>query len=210
MAPDPHLSESPQPADGRERCLRAAYDLFCRYGVNAIGIDRVIAEAGVAKMTLYRHFRSKDELVLAVLERREEIWTRGWLAREIERRGDTPAERLLAMFDVLDEWFRREDYEGCLFINTVLETRDLASPVGARAAVGLENVRKLILRQAKRAEVRNAESLARQWHMLLYGAIALASSGQVSAARRARKLAEQHLEAERIGATSGSGRRSSG
>jgi AcrR family transcriptional regulator len=210
MAPDTLPSEGPPPAAGRERCLRAAYDLFCRHGVQAIGIDRIIAEAGVAKMTLYRHFGSKDELVIAVLDRREEVWTIGWLARELERRGDTPTERLLAMFEAFDEWFRRTDYEGCLFINTMLEIRDPGSRVGARARLGLENVRKLILRHAKGAGVRDPESFSRQWQMLLYGAITMASSGYVDAARRARELGAQLLQAERIGAMSGSGSRSSG
>jgi AcrR family transcriptional regulator len=208
--PDPGPPEGPPPIDGRERCLRAAYDLFCRHGVQAIGIDRIIAEAGVAKMTLYRHFRSKDELVLAVLDRRDELWTIGWLAREMERRGETPTERLLAMFEACDEWFRREDYEGCLFMNTLLEVRDPAGPVGARAAHGLENVRKLVLRHANAAVVGDAEAFSRQWHMLLYGAIIMASSGYVGAARHAAELGAQLLDAERAGATSGAGPRSSG
>jgi AcrR family transcriptional regulator len=210
MTLDPQPPESSQPVDGRERCLRTAYDLFCRHGVQTIGIDRIIAEAQVAKMTLYRHFGSKDELVLAVLDRREEVWTTGWLAREMERRGTTPAERLLAMFDAFDEWFRREDYEGCLFINTMLEIRNHASPVGARAALGVENVRKLILRHAKGARVRDPELFSWQWHMLLYGAITMASSGYVDAARRAHELGARLLQAERAGATAGSGARSSG
>src|SRR5712691_6433727 len=78
----------------RERLLRVAYDLFCRHGVQATGIDRIVADAGVAKMTLYKHFRSKEELIVAALDLREDLWTYGWLEREIERRADTPTERL--------------------------------------------------------------------------------------------------------------------
>ena len=73
-------------SDARERILRTAYRLFSQRGVRAVGIDSIIAEAGVAKATLYRHFRSKEELVLAALERREDLWTRGWLEPEVKRR----------------------------------------------------------------------------------------------------------------------------
>ena len=81
--------------DARERALRTAYRLFSRHGVQAIGIDRIIAEAGIAKATLYRHFRSKEELVVAALERRETLWTRDWLEQEIRRRARKPEMRLL-------------------------------------------------------------------------------------------------------------------
>ena len=94
-----------------------------------MGIDAIIRESGVARMTLYRHFGSKDELVLAFLERREQRWTKDWLQHEAERRAADPGERLLAIFDVFDGWFRREDFEGCSFINVLLETADPASPV---------------------------------------------------------------------------------
>src|SRR5713101_3141881 len=73
-------------SDARERILEAAYDLFSREGIRAVGIDSIIERSGVARMTLYRHFRSKDDLVLAFLERREARWTRDWLQREAERR----------------------------------------------------------------------------------------------------------------------------
>src|SRR5262245_62153820 len=93
--------------DARERILDAAYDLFSRQGIRAVGIDAVIERSDVARMTLYRHFASKDALALAFLERREERWTQGWLQHEVEARATDPAERLLAIFDVFDEWFQR-------------------------------------------------------------------------------------------------------
>src|SRR5438552_11387299 len=96
----------------RERILDAAYDLFSRHGVRAVGIDAIVERSGVARMTLYRHFASKDALVLAFLERREERWTRAWLQHEVERRSSDPRARLLAIFDVFDEWFQEADFEG--------------------------------------------------------------------------------------------------
>ena len=113
----------------RERILTTAYGLFCRHGIGAVGVDTIIDQSGVAKMTLYRHFRSKDDLVLAVLERREELWTRQWLVGEVKRRASDPAERLLAIFDVFDGWFRRRSFEGCLFVNALLEIEDRKHPI---------------------------------------------------------------------------------
>ena len=98
-----------------------------------VGVDEVIASAGVAKATLYRHFPSKDDLVLAFLERREQRWTHEWLEAEAKRRGTTPEERLLAIFDVFGEWFRRDDFEACAFINVLLEMGTEHSP-GRRAS----------------------------------------------------------------------------
>jgi AcrR family transcriptional regulator len=203
------LLDPGESADRRESCLRTAYGLFCRHGVHAIGIDRIVAEAGVAKMTLYRHFRSKEELAIATLERREALWTIGWLIPETERRGATPAERLIAIFDTLDEWFRRADYEGCFFTNTLLETRDPTSPVGRRAVLGIQSVRDFVRSLAEEARIRDSAGFADQWYVLMSGAYVLASSGDVDAARRARAVGVLVLEQQQA-ATSGSGARSSG
>src|ERR1700748_3635223 len=106
---------------GRERISRAAYDLFSREGVRAVGVDAVIARAGTAKMTLYRNFPSKNDLILDFLRLRELLWTRGWLEAESRRRGETPREQLLAVFDVFADWFSRPDFEGCCFLTTMIE-----------------------------------------------------------------------------------------
>ena len=105
----------------RERLVESAYRLFSTRGVRAVGVDEVIADAGVAKATLYHHFPSKDDLVVAFLAEREQRWTFDWVAAEARRRGATPEERLLAIFDLFDEWFRRDDFEGCSSINVLLE-----------------------------------------------------------------------------------------
>src|SRR5215217_1589645 len=97
--------------DARERILETAYELFSQRAIRDVGIDEVIERADVAKATLYRHFPSKDELVLAFLERREEIWTKGLIEAEARRRGQTPEEQLLSIFDIFDEWFHRDDFE---------------------------------------------------------------------------------------------------
>src|SRR6266404_2808220 len=93
----------PRPANARERIDHAAYELFSRHGIKATGVDTLAAHAGVAKMTLYKHYPSKDALALAFLRRREELWTRSWLQQEVVRRARAPARQLLAIFDVFDE-----------------------------------------------------------------------------------------------------------
>ena len=108
-------------ADARQRILNSAYELFSRRGIRDVGIDEVIDRANVAKATLYRHFRSKDDLVLAFLEQREQLWTREWVEAEARQRGKTPEEQLLAIFDLFHEWFQRDDFEGCSFVNLLLE-----------------------------------------------------------------------------------------
>src|SRR5688572_27923134 len=116
---------------GRERILETAYELFSRYGTKAVGVDRIIAESGTAKMTLYRNFASKDEIILAFLQRREVSATRDRLQAESESRADTPAGRLLAIFDVFGESFAREAFEGCSFIIIMLEVAALGYPAHA-------------------------------------------------------------------------------
>jgi AcrR family transcriptional regulator len=90
----------------RDRILQTAYHLFSRHGIRAVEIDTIVAESHVAKMTLYRYFPSKEDLVLAFLDLRRQRWTHEWLEAGIERRAATPRERLLSVFDLLDEWFR--------------------------------------------------------------------------------------------------------
>ncbi|MDX6645183.1 MAG: hypothetical protein QOK40_910, partial [Miltoncostaeaceae bacterium] len=177
--------------------VRTAYELFCRHGIQAVGVDRIIAEAGVAKTTLYRHFRSKDDLVLSCLERRQELWTWGWLERDVNERAEAPEARLLAIFDAFDEWFRRSDYEGCLFIASLLESHDRTSPVGAATMMALADVRALVRRLAEEAALPDPAGLAHQWQILMSGSIILAIAGDPDAALRAGELAALILERER-------------
>jgi AcrR family transcriptional regulator len=186
----------------RQRVLDTAYALFHRHTLNTVGVDRIVAEAGVAKTTLYRHFPSKDQLAVSVLGRHQEVWMTGWLERELARRGGTPAARVLAIFDAFDNWFRRDDYEGCLFARALLETRDPENPVRSAAVTGLANVRALIRRLAKEAGVEDPDAFALQVQLLLLGATVAAVSGELDAARRGREVARLMFEQEGIRAES--------
>jgi AcrR family transcriptional regulator len=175
---------------GRERLGRAAYELFSREGIRSVGVDAVIARAGTAKMTLYRNFPSKDDLILDFLRRREQLWTREWLEAESQRRGATPRDQLLAIFDVFSEWFSQPDFEGCSFLTTMIEINDREHPVHQAAVVHLANIRSYIERLAAEIGIRDVDSFARKWHILMKGSIMAAHEGDAVAADRARELGE--------------------
>lgn len=111
------MGEFSKPA---ERIIEAARTLFCREGIHATGIDRILEEAGAAKMTLYNQFGSKEGLVDVVLRREGEAW-RGWFRDALDQSGNTPREKLENLFAVLRQWFARADYSGCAFMNAVAE-----------------------------------------------------------------------------------------
>jgi AcrR family transcriptional regulator len=182
-------------ANARERILEAAYELFSRRGLRAVGVDEIITRSGVARATLYRHFVSKDALVLAFLELREERWTRAWLQHEVDGRAAAPADRLLAIFDVFDEWFRRGDFEGCSFVNVLLEIGDPAHELHRASADQLARIRGFVEGLATEAGVADPAALAHQWHILMKGSIVAAAEGDRDAAQRAKEVAALVLRA---------------
>lgn len=177
----------------RERLLNAAYGLFAEQGIGQVGIDTILAESGCAKASLYSNFGSKVALAIAFLDRREEIWTRGWLETEILQRSPDPRERLLAIFDVFDGWFRKKTFEGCSFINVLLESSP-RSPVHRAAAVHLSKIRGIILDLAKEAGLKAPEKFAQVWHMLMKGSIVAACEGNKDAAKEAKLAARIILD----------------
>jgi AcrR family transcriptional regulator len=185
-----------RPTSARDRILDTSYELFSRRGVRAVGIDELIERAGVAKATLYRHFPSKDDLVVAFLERREERWTVGWVETEARRRASSPDEQLLAIFDAFDEWFRREDFEACSFINVLLELGPQHA-AGSASVQHLENIRSIIRSLAEEAGLRDPGYFAHSWHILMKGSIIAAAEGDVAAAQRAQSMARRLIDDHR-------------
>jgi AcrR family transcriptional regulator len=180
----------------RERILETAYELFSRNGIQAIGVDEIIRQAGVAKATFYHHFASKDDLVLAFLNLREQRWTRAWIEGEARRRAATPEEQLLTIFDLFDEWFHREDFEADSFVNVLLELGP-THPAGKASIEHLENVRAIVTKLAEEAGLRATESFTRSWHILMKGSIVCAAAGDDDAAKRAQTMAKTLIEQHR-------------
>ncbi len=172
----------------RERLLEAAYRLFATQGVGGVGVDTIVAESGCAKSSLYNNFQSKEDLALAFLDRRELVWTRNWLEAEVRRRTKDPEERLLAIFDVFDGWFRSANFEGCSFVNVLLES-ELESAVRKSSADHLAKIRTIIRGFAEEAGLADPEEFAQSWHMLMKGSIVAAGEGNREAARHAKRAA---------------------
>jgi AcrR family transcriptional regulator len=200
LDPGPLQGHRAHGSEARERLLGAAYELFASEGVQAVGVETIIERAGVARQTLYRHFGSKQALVLAFLARREQLWTREWLEAAVQRRAVDPRDRLLAIFDVFDEWFQRPDFEGCSFINVMLEHPDPRHPLHEAAASYLARIRDFLEGLARDAGIQHAEAFARQWHILMKGSIVAAGEGDREAARRAQHVAALLLERATAGA----------
>ena len=172
----------------RERILDASYELFSRRGIQAVGVNEVTERAGVAMATLYRHFPSKDELVLAFLALREQRWTKDFVEAGAMRRGSNPEERLLAIFDVLDEWFHRDDFEAGSFMKVLLELGP-EHPAGGASVWHLEQIRSIVRRLAEEAGLHDTDSFARSWHILMEGSIVVATEGDTRAAQRGKSMA---------------------
>jgi AcrR family transcriptional regulator len=174
--------------DPRERILAAAYGLFMQRGIRDVGVNELVREAGIAKATFYYHFPSKDDLVLAFFERREQLFTVGYLVAESDRRGSTPEERLLAIFDVLDEWFHRPDYESCSYIKVLFELGH-SHPLGRASTEYLAKIRAGIKELGMQAGLRDPEEFSHAWMLLMKGAIVAAAESDPRAAQRAKPLA---------------------
>lgn len=179
--------------DARERILEAAYDLFAHQGTRSVGVDAIIEKSGVAKMTLYRHFKSKQDLVLAFLERRAALWTEDWLVREVSMRASEPKERLLAIFDAYHDWFQIEDFEGCAFVHVLLEYQ-ADNPLRAAAAGHLARIRNFVRDLANEAGIKDAPNFSETWHMLMKGAAIAAAEGNRQAALQAKHAAALILD----------------
>lgn len=187
-------ASSTKPLSARERLLDAAYDLFSTKGIGQVGVDMIVSQSGCAKSSLYNNFESKEALALTFLDRREERWTRAWLESEIRHRATDPEARLLAIFDIFDGWFQRPDFEGCAFINVLLES-SIGSPVREAASNHLAKIRDILRGFAEDAKLVDPDAFAQIWHMLMKGSIVSAGEGNKEAARQAQRAGRLVLDA---------------
>lgn len=182
------------PTSARERILVAAATLFCRNGIAATGIDTVTEKAGTAKATLYKHFASKQELTVAVLEAEGEVW-RNWFFAKL-RGIEGPAEaRILAMFDVYEDWFSHPDFYGCPFINAVGEVDSKDCQIRAAAERHKERIKTWITAIAMELGARDPADFTRAMVVLIDGAIVAAQhSRDPSFAGTAKMLARHYVQ----------------
>lgn len=185
-------TKSSSKPSARDRIMQAASTLFYQEGVQNVGIDRIIAESGVAKMSLYNHFKSKDALIAAWLQQRDANW-REWFQNTVEAQATDPAERLLAMFDALEAWFSQPDFRGCAFINASIELVDPEHPGYQVAIEHQQAIYDYILQLVKAAEIDNPDVVAEQLLLLVEGAIVVAMMRHRPAAAAHAKAAAMRL-----------------
>src|SRR5688572_14207115 len=123
---------NPPTATARDRLIDTAISLFNRHGFHATGVDRIVAVARVAKKTLYAHFPSKEDLILAALSRKRSAFSDKFLPAVLAA-SDDPRQRLLALFELAKSWFADPDFYGCLFINAAVEYSEPGHPINACA-----------------------------------------------------------------------------
>jgi len=178
----------------RDQLLATAWRLFYRDGYRAVGIDTLLAEANVAKMTLYNHYASKDDLIVAVIEKRSREVLEG-VAEAVEAAGRSPERRLLAIFDWLKVLFASDDFMGCAFIRALSEFPDTDHAVHRAAWNHKQAVRKMLAGLASEAGAKDPGALADALRLLIDGALVAAhATGSAKPATTARRAAANLLE----------------
>jgi AcrR family transcriptional regulator len=186
--------DRPAPSVG-ERILSTASDLFYREGVRAVGIQRVIDAAGIAKASLYAHYASKDDLVAAYLEKQGHA-ARGTLTAGLDKSGLDARGRLLALFDAQVAMIEGPDFRGCPFLNASSEITDPSHPAKVVIAAQRAWLHGLVEGLAKDAGVASPSHVAGTLVVLFDGALASSLvDGSAAAARHARRAAEQIVDA---------------
>jgi AcrR family transcriptional regulator len=182
------------PSSKRDQLIEAALKTFYKDGFHATGVDKVIEEAGVARMTLYKHFKSKDQLILATLRRRDEEFRNSFM-RTVERAAPTPRERLLAIYDTLQDWFKGKYFSGCMFINASAEYGDRDNPIHRAAAEHKNLILAYVTQLATDAGAEAPEKLAHGLMFLMEGSIVMAYvADDLEAAERAKQSAEALMQ----------------
>ena len=178
-------------AGKRDQLIDIAMQMFNRRGYRATGVDQIMEETGIAKTTLYRHFGSKDELIVAALAKTDEA-TREELRAYVEKVSDDPRERLLATFDQLELWLQDGDFKGCPFVAAAAEFGDAADPVFQQVKLHKRLYLAYFEELVRAARIANPKQVAAQIVMLHEGAIAYAHVlGPDGVAATARAAAEK-------------------
>lgn len=162
-------TSAPESVAVRERILECASNLFYRQGVRAVGVDLVVAKAGVAKTSLYRHFRTKDDLIVAFLEREDVDFWATWDGVAAQHTND-PAGELDAHMRWIGERLSRSNYRGCPQINVAAEFAEQDHPARHVARAHMHGLRSRLGAIAKRLDVAQPDVLAAQLALMVNGA----------------------------------------
>jgi AcrR family transcriptional regulator len=171
-----------------EKLLLAARRLFCQAGIHATGITRILEEAGVARQSLYTHYGSKENLLKAVLDTEANMWFH-WFDQDLPVLKCSPQERILALFDLLEKWFAKEDFFGCIFVNAVAEHEKDSGWVRDMAGTYRDQIIDRLGALVKESGARNADIVIQKLGLIIEGAIITAMVTQNSNAARIARLA---------------------
>ena len=178
----------------RRQLLDTAGELFNEHGFRAVGVELMLEKSGLAKATLYRHFKGKDALVAAYLARRGESHL-AWLKQSVER---AKGSKLLAIFDALEKWFRSPDFYGCSFIRAVTEYPDPEHEVRKTVDAVMGAMHDWLTELATEEKLKQSKARARQFLLLIEGAKLRAEATRTPApARDAKAIAQALLDAAR-------------
>jgi AcrR family transcriptional regulator len=179
-------------SDVQTRLLRATETLIYQGGIHATGMDAIVKASGVARKSVYKHYPTKDALVAAALQARDERWMQWFIAATTQ--AETPHARLLSIFDALQEWFASDGFHGCAFLNAAGEIGDAEHPIRKVSRLHKERLLSHVLSLVQAADLPEPEETARQWLVLIDGAIAVALvTGELSITRSAQRAAEALL-----------------
>ena len=176
----------------RDELIDTATRLFSRHGYHATGIDIILAVSGVAKRTLYNHFRSKEELIVAVLQTHADNFFQS-LVEQTEALGEHPIKRLLGIYTVAGRWFKHDDFYGCLFINAAGEYGDTEGPIRDTCQAYKQRIRNYMFELCHQAGYSDPDSLADTLALLLEGAIVTAQVNHSPTAAHTAHQAAQTL-----------------
>ncbi len=178
----------------KEHILQTASGLFYSQGIKATGVDTIVKAAGTTKMSLYKYFPSKDDLILAHLQK-SGAEMRVLIMNAIDSRATQPKQKLLAVFDIFEELLITPEFRGCPFINASAEFAEEANPVQQASAEFYDGFHKLLTDLAQQAGIANPELVAKQLLMLIAGAIVTEQMKRQSGAMTvARQAAEKLFE----------------
>ncbi|HEY8119504.1 MAG TPA: TetR/AcrR family transcriptional regulator [Methylophilaceae bacterium] len=175
----------------REKILHVASDLFQTRGINSTGVDTIVAVAGTTKMTLYKYFHTKEDLILEVLQKGHQDF-QSWLSDKLASNTKKPSEKLQKLFDFLEEWVTAPDFRGMAFITAAAEFPNEENPVHRLSAEQSRQFRSYLAGLALDAGVKDADGLALQLSLLIEGSMQAEQmkrgSGAIKYAKKAAKI----------------------
>jgi AcrR family transcriptional regulator len=175
-----------------EKLLLAARRLFCQAGIHATGITRILEEAGVARQSLYTHYGSKENLLKAVLDTEASMWFQ-WFDLDLPALKCSPSQRILALFDLIEKWFEKEDFFGCIFVNAVAEHEKDSGWVRDMAGTYRDQIIDRLGALVMESGARNPDIVIQKLGLIIEGAIITAMVTQSSKAAHIARLAAEDV-----------------